>query len=133
MSNQLYQSGAQAILNGQVNWMADNIRFDLLLSSYVPDLVNHRFYSDIAASAVNARMLLTSKTSTAGVAAGIQAAGLGIISVVTIGFVVFYKDTGTDATSPLIALFDTATGLPFSTSGGPTITVNFSGSGWFKI
>lgn len=35
-----------------------------------------------------------------------------------ITYIAIYKDTGTPATSSLIALIDTATGLPFTGSGG---------------
>ena len=35
--------------------------------------------------------------------------------------IVLYKDTGTDATSPLIAFIDTATGLPITPNGGDII------------
>ena len=35
-----------------------------------------------------------------------------------------YKDTGTEATSPLIAYIDTATGLPVTPNGG-NITVTW--------
>jgi hypothetical protein len=38
--------------------------------------------------------------------------------------VVIWKDTGNPATSPLIALIDTATGIPVATTGGD-ITVYF--------
>ena len=32
--------------------------------------------------------------------------------------IVIYKDTGTEATSPLLAMIDTATGLPITPNGG---------------
>ena len=35
--------------------------------------------------------------------------------------IVLYKDTGTDATSPLIASIATATGLPITPNGGDII------------
>ena len=34
-----------------------------------------------------------------------------------------YRDTGTEATSPLIAYIDTATGLPITPNGGDIIVV----------
>ena len=34
-----------------------------------------------------------------------------------------YKDTGDNATSPLIALIDSATGLPITPNGGDIIVV----------
>jgi hypothetical protein len=38
--------------------------------------------------------------------------------------IVVYRDTGTESTSDLIAFFDTATGLPFTPSGGD-ITISW--------
>ena len=35
--------------------------------------------------------------------------------------IIIYKDTGTEATSPLIAMIDTATGLPITPNGGDII------------
>ncbi len=46
--------------------------------------------------------------------------------------VVLFKETGADGTSDLIAYYDTATGLPFTPSGGD-ITVVVNGSGWFSL
>jgi hypothetical protein len=42
----------------------------------------------------------------------------------TVTYLAIYKDTGSNSTSPLIALIDTATGLPVSTNGGD-ITVSW--------
>ena len=35
--------------------------------------------------------------------------------------IIIYSDTGTEATSPLIAYIDTATGLPITPNGGDII------------
>ena len=43
------------------------------------------------------------------------------MSGATINAIVIYKDTGTEATSPLIAYIDTATGLPITPNGGDII------------
>lgn len=45
---------------------------------------------------------------------------------------VLYKHTGTDSTSNLLAFYDTATGLPFTPSGGD-VTVVVHASGWFSV
>ena len=46
--------------------------------------------------------------------------------------VVLFKETGTESTSDLMAYYDTATGLPFTPSGGD-ITVVVNASGWFSL
>lgn len=45
---------------------------------------------------------------------------------------VLYKHTGTGSTSNLLAFYDTATGLPFTPSGGD-VTVVVHASGWFSL
>jgi hypothetical protein len=42
--------------------------------------------------------------------------------------IVVYKDTGSAATSPLVAFFDTATGLPVTPNGGDIIITWDSGA-----
>jgi hypothetical protein len=42
----------------------------------------------------------------------------------------YYKHTGTDSTSPLIANIDSATGLPFTPSGGNVIWVPNASGVW---
>ena len=46
--------------------------------------------------------------------------------------IVLFKETGTDSSSDLVAYYDTATGLPFTPSGGD-ITVVVNGSGWYSL
>jgi hypothetical protein len=47
---------------------------------------------------------------------------------------VIYKDTGTAATSPLIAYIDTATGLPVTPNGGDiTVTWDNGSNKIFKL
>lgn len=45
---------------------------------------------------------------------------------------VLYKHTGTESTSNLVAFYDTATGLPFTPSGGD-VTVVVHASGYFSL
>lgn len=45
---------------------------------------------------------------------------------------VLYKHTGTEGTSNLLAFYDTATGLPFTPSGGD-VTVVVHANGWFSV
>lgn len=43
-----------------------------------------------------------------------------------------YHDSGSEATSTLIAMFDTATGLPLTPNGG-NVAITISGSGLFTL
>ncbi|MGH2343380.1 hypothetical protein ACRC7T_18095 [Segnochrobactraceae bacterium EtOH-i3] len=86
----------------------------------------HDFFNDISASVVGDPVAVTGGA----VAAGAFDADDTVFSAVaegsTIGAVALYMDTGTPATSPLVALVDTGTGgaLAIETSGG-NITIKW--------
>ena len=71
-----------------------------------------------------------------------DAVALGVFDAADVAFttvtgdpsevLVIYKDTGSAATSPLIAYIDTATGLPVTPNGG-NINVTVHASGWFSL
>ena len=63
---------------------------------------------------------LTSKTTTAGSADAADVT-LTAISGPTVSYAVVYKDTGSAATSPLIAFLDSGVGLPMTPNGGDII------------
>lgn len=116
MANSLYNFGRQSFLDGTVNWMTDTIQVSLVVNSYSPNLGSDQYLSDIGNNIIATQTLL-SKTSANGTAGG----GNMIFPAVMTGFNVFYlvifKSTGVDSTSPLIALIDTASGLPITTTG----------------
>jgi hypothetical protein len=128
MANALYDKGREKFLgpaSGQVNWINDNIKVVLVDSgAYTVNLATHEFLSDIAAGArIATSGNLASKTNTAGVA---DAADFTFTAVsgVQSEYLVIYKDTGSAATSPLLAFIDTATNLPVTPNGGD-ITVQW--------
>ncbi|MCJ7976454.1 MULTISPECIES: hypothetical protein [Aeromonas] len=120
MANALYDKGREKFLTGAINASADTLKCALLKSTYSPTLASDEFYSGISAHVVGTPQTLTSKTVAAGV---LDAADVTFTAVPTanVNYCAIYKDTGTAATSPLIALFDTAAGLPVSTNGGDII------------
>lgn len=100
---------------------------------YTADLVNDEFLSDIPAGARFATSSnFATKTDASPVGGVADADDIVFASVgpsgATIEAMVIYKDTGTDATSSLIAYIDTATGLSVTANGGP-ITVQFDSGG----
>jgi len=123
VSNQLYTKGRQKFLEGALAWLSQDFKAVLVDAAlYTPDLVNHEFLSDIPVGArVATSTNLASKTSTSGVA---DAADVSYVSLsgATVEYVAIYRDTGVAGTSPLVALIDTASGLPF-TPTGTTVTV----------
>ena len=82
------------------------------------NLATHEYLSDVPAGArVGAAQTLASKTSTSGVADAGDVT-FNTVSGASVEALIIYKDTGVEATSPLIAYIDTATGLPITPNGG---------------
>ena len=119
MANTLYDFARQRFLEAQINWMTDTVKVILVsTSAYTPQTAVHQYLADIPVSArIAGPVTLTAKATTSGAA---DAADCTFTSVsgATINAIVIYKDTGTEATSPLIAYIDTATGLPITPNGG---------------
>lgn len=127
MANALYDKGRQAFLDADIDWSADNIKAALVRSStYTPNLATDDFLADVTAggAVVATSGNFASKTSTDGVADAADITFTTVAAGAAIQYLVIYKDTGSGATSPLIALIDTATGLPVTPNGGD-ITVQW--------
>jgi len=122
MANTLYDYARQRFLESQINWMTDTIKVLLVdTGAYTPQTSVHQYLADIPVSSrIAGPVTLTSKSTTGGAA---DAADCTFTSVTgsSIEAIVIYKDTGTEATSPLIAYIDTATGLPITPNGGDII------------
>lgn len=115
----LYGKGREAFLNGDIDWLVDDIRVILVdTNDYTVDIDVHDFLDDIPAPArVAVSGALTGKSSTLGVA------DAGNITFPTVTgdpseALVIYKHTGVESTSNLIAYIDSATGLPVTPNGG---------------
>lgn len=122
MANTLYDSARQRFLEAQLNWQSDTIKVLLVsTASYTPQTAVHQFVADVSPTArIAGPMTLASKTTTGGAA---DAADITFTSVsgASIQAIIIYADTGNEATSPLIAYIDTATGLPITPNGGDII------------
>ena len=119
MANALYDKARQAFLEGSIAWLTDTIKAVLVdTGAYTPNLATHQFLSDIPSGArIYTSVALTGKTSTNGVADANDLTDTAVTGV-SCEALVLIKDTGSAATSPLIAYIDTATGLPVTPSGG---------------
>lgn len=122
MANALYDKARERFLTGQFNWSTDSIKSVLVdTGAYTVSLTSHEFLSDISSSArVSTSGAFTGKTTTGG-AADANDITFSSVSGPSIEAIVIYADTGTEATSPLIAFIDTATGLPITPNGGDII------------
>jgi len=134
VANALYDHGRQAFLEGSINYLSDNIKVALVSSTYVPSLPNHQYLSDLGSTVVGNPVVLTSKTSTAGVAMAANVAFTNAPAA-TVTFIVMFKDTGGPGSSPLICLIDTANGLPVTIPSGGNVDVNWDTgpNGIFKL
>lgn len=125
MSSQLYPKGAENFLDGEIDLGADNIKLLFYSGSYNSA---HEFHADLTGgSIVGTSPNLAGKTVTNGV---FDANDLTVTGASASAFthVVLYQDTGSSATSRLIAFFDVAS---FTPSGD--VLVIFHASGLFSI
>lgn len=131
MANALYDYGREQFATAGINWVTDTVKVTLVDTAlYTASLSTHQFISSVPAGSRIATGTLTSKTATAGVC---DAADLTFptVSGASIEAVVIWKDTGTEATSAVIAYLDTSTGLPLTPNGGD-ITIQWD-SGTSRI
>lgn len=123
MANALYDLGRNAFLKGQIDYLTHTIKAALVSGSYTPDLAADQYWSTVVGNVVGTPQALANKTATAGVANADPTTFSSVVGSVVV-YVVIYRDTGTNGTSPLIALIDTGTGLPVTPNGGD-ITINW--------
>lgn len=125
MANAVYPKGLEGFLGGTIDWDTDTIKLALVDAGVYTYSAAHQFMSSIVAGgATIARSgAFTSRTVTNGVA---DAADVTLTAVTgtSVEIIVIFKDTGSDATSPVIVYIDTATGLPVTPNGGD-ITVQW--------
>lgn len=134
MANALYDLGRQGILDGSINVSSASVKALLATSGYTPNTATHEYVSDIGSGNIVVRSsAFTSKTETAGV---FNAANVTFSAVTgsTVSYIILYADTGTDSTSRLIGIIDTATGLPVTPNGGDiTISWDTGANKIFKL
>lgn len=129
MANAIYDKWKEAILNGGSNVaLSGTVKVTLVDgASYTPNMSTHDFIDDISAPARISTQTLANKTYTLGV---FDADDVTFTTVTagTYEYLVIWIDTGVEATSRLVALFDTATGLAVTSTGGNVIVTWDSGA-----
>jgi hypothetical protein len=122
MASALYDKGREGFLDGSIDWDTDDIRLILIdAADYTVNLGSHDFLDDVPSGArVATSGALSGKTVTAGVADANDVT-LSAVTGDPSEAIVFYKNTGTESTSRLIAYVDSATGLPVTPNGGDII------------
>jgi len=135
MANALYDGGRNRFARGEIAWKAgsENVIRAFLLDAtkYNPDLAAHECLDDVpilarngnkGASARQSAPRLTLINPVAGVCDAIDVTFAAIPPGPPLGFMLIFEDTGADASSPLIALLDSAGMFPV-TPNGADITI----------
>jgi hypothetical protein len=118
VANTLYPKGRQKFLEGGIAWLTDTIKVILVDTAAYTYSSSHEFLSNIPVGArVGTAVTLTTKTSINGVADADDVTFVALTGA-ELEAVVIFKDTGVEATSPLIAWFDTGVGLPLTPNSG---------------
>lgn len=132
MANALYNKAKEALLTASINMSSDTIKAVGYTSGYTPNTSTDQFLSTVGANTVGTAQTLTSKTVTGGVFDAADSVFSAVPSGAAMVGLLIYKDTGSAATSPLIAKIDTATGLPVTPNGGD-INVVWDAAGIFAL
>lgn len=133
MANALYPKWKEQLLQftANNNLSAGTVKVAMVSAGYTYSSAN-QFYSSVSASVVGTPQTLTSKTFTNGVfdAGDVTFTAVSGSQVVSL---VIYIDTGTAATSPLVAFIDTGvTNLPVTPNGGD-ISITWNATGIFAL
>ena len=138
MANALYPKFKEALLNQAAGTAAINLSSDTNIKVALVNITgstnaytyssSHQYFSSVStnsAAVVSTNYAtLTAKTVTNGVFDADDVTFTGVSGTNVIGALVVYKDTGTAASSPLIAFLDSGTGLSITPNGG-SVTVSW--------
>lgn len=141
-ANALYDLGREGFLLAEIDWDTAVIKVDLVDSgAYTINLATDKFRSSIAVGArIASSAALASKTGTLGVADAADITYTALTGT-SIELIVIYQSSAVgggadvaDTAQRLIAAIDTATGLPFTPSGGDvTVTWDNTTNRIFKL
>ena len=125
MANALYGKGKEKLLSStaSISLDSDTIKVALVSSAYTPNLATDEFYTSISSAVLGTPQALGSKAITLGVFDAADVTYSAVAAGSTAKAVVIYKDTGSTATSPLLAYIDVITGFPLATNGGDIAVV----------
>lgn len=139
MANVLYPLGAKAILDADIDFLVDDIRFALIDTAQETYNAADQFVSNWTAGGIIARMAASLGTKVTNGPAGttpgtFDAADPTINSVTgaTVEAVGLYKYNASDAAAPLIAWIDSSPSIAF-TPNGSNVTIQIDALGIFSI
>jgi len=118
MANFVYDKARESFLKAEINITSDNIKVVLCSSGYTANASTDQFLSDISGgNRIATTANLASKTTTAGVFDAADTVWSAVAGGSTGTQAVIYQDTGSAATSRLIANINVATNLPVTSNG----------------
>lgn len=134
MANALYPRWKEQLLQftANNNLSAGTVKVALVDTGVYTYNAADQFYSSVSSAVVGTPQTIGSKTFTNGVFDGADVSYTAV-SGNTVEAIVLYIDTGSAATSPLVAYIDTSvTGLPVTPNGGD-INIAWNASGIFAL
>ena len=129
MASALYELSKAKMLQGSINMSSGTVKAALVDTGTYTFSQTHDFFDDVS-GVVGTPQTIGSKTFTNGVFDGADVTYTAV-SGNSVEAIIIYIDTGSAATSELIAYIDSGTGLPVTPNGGD-ITVQWD-SGANKI
>lgn len=134
MANALYPKWKEQLLQFTTNnnLSAGTVKVALVdTGTYTYNSAN-QFYSSVSSAVVGTPQTIGTKTFTNGVFDGADVTFTAVTGS-SVEALVLYVDTGSAATSPLVAFIDTSvTGLPVTPNGGD-ISITWNASGIFQL
>jgi hypothetical protein len=133
VANVLYNSYKQLILGAGLDLTSLTIKAALVDTGVTAFNSAHDNYDDVSAGVIGTPVTLTGKSVTNGVFdSTTNPSFTGLVAAPTIEAIVIYYDSGTPATSTLIAWIDSATGLAVS-AGATQVDVTWDAAGIFAL
>jgi hypothetical protein len=132
MANQLYPLAKTALLTNSPTIDLDNteIRASLVTAGYTYS-ATHQYITSVSSTHRVATVALTSKTVVNGVFDAADATFTNV-SGSEVTQIIIWQWSGSEARSPLLAIIDTASGLPKVPNGG-NIIVSWNAAGIFAL
>jgi hypothetical protein len=134
LANALYPLWKEQLLQftANNNLSAGTVKVALIDTGTYTYSAAHQFYTSASAAAVGTPQTIGSKTFTNGVFDGADVTFTAVTGS-SVEALIIYIDTGSAATSPLVAYIDTSvTGLPVTPNGGD-ISITWNASGIFAL
>lgn len=115
--NQLYNKARQRYLSGVADWAANDMGLALVDANYMFD-PTHEFLVQVTSTSRAAEKPFVGRTAVDGYANGNGVSFTALLWPLPVTQVVVYEDSGDEATSLLVAYYDTVTGFPVDLTGG---------------